>query len=314
VAKRAVEGEPAGNLSDEAAFKLVVRNVNDALSEQFKLLLETKHLYQKVSISFDEIVSVGRKRVFSGVQDRFDIRLRDLPKSILLSEVHVHALERPGQIIDLLLIIATNIKIYCEKCSRIEAFKPIWWTEAANELHKPSYRENRIKLPITVQMWLITYQCQSCLGLPQGMLVRRNGWNFYLEGRSPIEYVEVPQYIPKAEVNWFRDALIAKNTGKTLAALFYLRTFIEQFARRQTSIDGRMTGTEIMEKYSDLLPMQHRSSIPSLKEWYEKLSESIHGAKEDSVLFESARREIERHFDIRRVFQIPEISPGRSDP
>jgi hypothetical protein len=44
--------------------------------------------------------------------------------------------------------------------------------------------------------------------------------------------------------------------------------------------------------------------MPSLGEWYEKLSEALHSAKEDSELFESAREKIEKHFDIRRVHDL----------
>ena len=44
--------------------------------------------------------------------------------------------------------------------------------------------------------------------------------------------------------------------------------------------------------------------MPSLKEWYERLSVPIHSAKEPPELFEEARSEIERHFDIRRLFRI----------
>ncbi|MFY9560310.1 MAG: hypothetical protein WAQ52_08770 [Terriglobales bacterium] len=44
--------------------------------------------------------------------------------------------------------------------------------------------------------------------------------------------------------------------------------------------------------------------MPSLREWYDKLSAKLHGADEDEVLFETARTEIEEHFDIRRVYKM----------
>lgn len=46
--------------------------------------------------------------------------------------------------------------------------------------------------------------------------------------------------------------------------------------------------------------------MPSLREWYGRLSEPIHAAKADEGLFEEAREAIEQHFEIRRVFKIPE--------
>jgi hypothetical protein len=51
--------------------------------------------------------------------------------------------------------------------------------------------------------------------------------------------------------------------------------------------------------------------MPSLREWYDKLSEALHSAKEDAGLFESAKTEIEKHFDIRRVFAISETTAAQ---
>jgi hypothetical protein len=94
-----------------------------------------------------------------------------------------------------------------------------------------------------------------------------------LRDRSQREHVEVPAYIPKDEKKWFRDAIIAFQSGKVLAALFYLRTFLEQFARRKTNLQNdRKTGDEIMAAYSQTLPDNLRDSMPSLGEWYDKLS------------------------------------------
>lgn len=46
--------------------------------------------------------------------------------------------------------------------------------------------------------------------------------------------------------------------------------------------------------------------MPSLRSWYGRLSEALHAAKEDEALLAEARANIEQHFDIRRVFKIPE--------
>jgi hypothetical protein len=57
--------------------------------------------------------------------------------------------------------------------------------------------------------------------------------------------------------------------------------------------------------YNRLLPA-YRDLMPSLKEWYGKLSEPIHTGRADGPLFDRARAEIERHFEMRRVFKIAE--------
>ncbi len=42
---------------------------------------------------------------------------------------------------------------------------------------------------------------------------------------------------------------------------------------------GRRFGDELMAEYGNTLPNAHRDTMPSLREWYEKLSEPIHAAK-----------------------------------
>jgi hypothetical protein len=124
-----------------------------------------------------------------------------------------------------------------------------------------------------------------------------------------MEHIELPRYIPKTEAHLFRDAMIAWHAGKNLAAVFYLRCFIEQFARRQTGLlKQRKTGDEIMDAYAEVLPKDKRSHLPSLKQWYDRLSEPIHAADEDAAekLFDDARAEVEHHFELRQALRIAE--------
>jgi hypothetical protein len=127
-----------------------------------------------------------------------------------------------------------------------------------------------------------------------------------------MEIVEIPPYISKPESGYFRDAVIAFNSGKVLAGLFYLRTFVEQFARRITGMAGRATGDEILDAYYKGLPSEHKDRMPSLREWYDKLSDALHSARADAVLFEAAKSAIEKHFQIRNVYDIPESKAASS--
>jgi len=61
-----------------------------------------------------------------------------------------------------------------------------------------------------------------------------------------------------------------------------------------------------MSMYADTIPQNLRDTMPSLAEWYGKLSAAIHTATEDAALFESARERIEEHFDIRRIHKLDE--------
>src|SRR5262249_25607330 len=186
-------------------------------------------------------------------------------------------------------LLLGNVKLFCSNCKRTEAFSPTWYVDASNEMSKPrGWARSGSSLPGDFQLFCITYECQSCKKAPEAVLIRREGWQFSLDGRSPMETVDVPSFIPKAERHHFRDAIVAIHAGKTLAALFYLRTFIEQFARRQTQLSGKVTGEEIMTEYSDTLPARQRDQMPSLREWYERLSVALHAALGDETLFEDA--------------------------
>ena len=88
---------------------------------------------------------------------------------------------------------------------------------------------------------------------------------------------------------------------------------IEQFARRQTGkLRERKTGDEIMDAYAECLPLDKRPNLPSLKHWYDKLSEPIHSAEDEAAerLFDNAREEIEHHFELRRALRISDQEAG----
>jgi hypothetical protein len=278
--------------------------VSQAAGDQLKKLLETKHLYQQVTIDAQEIVAscvtALRLRFFSTDINEGHL---DNERFVIASE-QLYRVEKGsvGQNPALTLIV-DNVKLFCLECGEREVFSPLWHAEiGVAEDHRTSGKE----APANLQVFSIAYQCQRCKGRPVGIMVRRDGWRLSLDGRSPMEHIEVPNSIPKVERHLFRDAIVAMHGGKALAALFYLRSFIEQYARRVTNEQARKPGDLIMEAYNQTLPEPHRSSMPSLREWYGRLSEALHAAKADEALFEQAKEEIERHFEIRRVYKIPE--------
>jgi hypothetical protein len=86
----------------------------------------------------------------------------------------------------------------------------------------------------TEYAFCIPVQCQACRTNVIVLLVHRKGDKLQLVGRSEFEEVEVPQYIPKAQTQFYSQALIALNSGQVLPALFLLRTLIEQHMRTVT--------------------------------------------------------------------------------
>ena len=129
-------------------------------------------------------------------------------------------------------------------------------------------------------------------------------------GRSPMEVVKVSSVIPKETVRYFRDAVIAHNSGQTLAGLFLLRVFVEQFWKSvpevvaALSTNPRPSGDELGEAYKGTLPTDFKARFPSLSEIYEDLSNALHSAKADADLFQQSHAQIVKHFDARRLFDI----------
>jgi hypothetical protein len=289
------------------AREMLVARLSEAASSALKQLLEARHLYQKVSIPADSIIKEVRATTLDA-RLLFDRAVEPFLKNFrfMLSNAIVRTAD-DETVTTYPTLVVSNVKIFCSHCHSREAFAPIWYRDLVNDLAKPVARGSGPvfdSLPRGYQLFWLAYQCQVCNRSPEAFMVRRKDWDLFHEGRSPIEFIEIPSFLPKEEREYFRDAVIAHNSGKTLAGLFYLRTFIEQFARRKTAAKGRLTGDQILDNYNKTIPEKQRDEIPSLRDWYEKLSEALHEAKSDEALFDEAKSEIERHFDFRRLYKI----------
>jgi hypothetical protein len=163
---------------------------------------------------------------------------------------------------------------------------------------------------VAQQLFTSSYQCQSCQQHLEAFLLRKNEFALSIEGRSPMEHIEVPSFFPKAESKYLRDAEVAANSGKTLAAIFYLRTFVEQYVRRMTGQPLATDVTELLDAYSQTLPLAQRDQMPALGTIYSHLSIAIHSASEDADVFTTCRADLERHFDFRRLFGLNGTSAG----
>lgn len=308
-----------GHIASDAFEKFRYR-VAEFTGAQLKILLERKHLYQKVSLQPDELLAEltpgapsrkaplgvveNEKETFEGLVSSF------LNERLAVSDTLLHENRQPIR-----CLIVGNVKLFCATCNSKEAFRPIWFEDVTNQIRLLYHQQKVAVTPsFKLSFWasfqhiVLVFQCQRCEGKPEAFLLKRDGMELYLEGRSPIEHVEIHASLPKKEDKWFRDAVVAHQSGKTLAGLFYLRTFIEQFARRVTGmLNEKKSGDEIMSAYSDGLRPQVRDAAPSLREWYEKLSEAVHGAKEDAELFALAKEKIEEHFEFRRLYKLDDV-------
>jgi hypothetical protein len=159
------------------------------------------------------------------------------------------------------------------------------------------------------QWYQLAYQCQQCHSVPVRLLVRRSRLRLRLAGRDPIEFVPPPPGL-KGSTKFFSDAVVAHHAGQTLAGLFLLRTYIEQYWRTIQPVQEllkakpRATGEEQGEIYQSTLPADFKSRFPSLVDLYRQLSAAMHEANADVTLFEDSAAKIAEHFDARRLFKL----------
>ncbi len=294
--------------------------LNKEIEEKFQSLLETKHLYQKVEVDWRKLIAELQSKVHPSHHLQFAENIHDIDDMPFIPATQVSIVGPQGPNGNLgqvpLVLLLKNATMFCRACGRREAYRPIWYKDVSADLRQvlQSRLIRHLPVPGYLQDFVIVYQCQACEGVPETLVVRRDGWDLRLNGRSPMASVETVAFIPKKERDFLRDAIIANGSGKTLAGLFYLRTFIEQFGRRITGLRGRETGDEILSAYSDTLPEKLRDSMPSLAEWYGKLSVALHSADANEALFKEAQERIEKHFEIRKAMDIPEKPTAVAKP
>jgi len=245
--------------------------VEERLVPAMRTLLEQKHLYQ----------SVTSKPTTSVINPAIPGPKSSPPAGIKLA--------------------IPDVKLFCAVCERVEAFN----LEAAEDYLGRTDNGNRFEGSSIVQVFAASFLCQSCKRVPEVFLIRRTGWRLTLCGRAPMEVAGVPRVIPKAVRRFFGGAIVAHQSGQTLAGVFMLRTVIEQWARSCVQ-DPPAQADQLLEAYMTTLPPDFRDRFPSMRTLYGDLRVDIHGAVGSAELFERASGQIVEHFDARRLFKLPE--------
>jgi hypothetical protein len=270
--------------------------------QAFKDLIEKKHLYQSVSLRDTEPFVIALSGGDNQNAHILGLRLKEDSGKLwwVGGTRRLEGLERQAVSQGKLLIPPPHAKMFCKECDRTEPFNV---DETENiDLTAP-------KPMGLLQVFVLSYRCQSCKGPPEVLLVRRDGEKLTLCGRAPIEHVDAPNVIPKTLREYYSKAIVASQSGDTLAGNFRLRTLIEQWAKAY--FEGKASGKadEVIDAYMETLPNDFKARFASLRELYGKLSDDIHEAIGSPELFESARADLIRHFEARRVYQLPDKAP-----
>lgn len=301
-----------------------------------KELLETKHLYQNITINLSDIFE-SIKQVKDDPASTYPI-----PTQVMrarTNEIRKNLHESANHILNALWIIETEtcaIKqaavfqpssgiVDTSKTKSRVCLPPIQIAycncNAILPAHNSGFKGLLPNLspcdiqddPVPIQILFFPYQCQSCRGEPVIFVVRREGAKLQLVGRSQFEKIVKPDYIPKTEGIYYDYAVIAFNCGHILAGLFYLRVMIEQYLRRILKNKEKISGDELCDKYALLLADDYpKERCPSMKTIYEELSLKIHAADSDANQFEKSKKDIEKHFDVLRIFPLKSQSVGNA--
>lgn len=269
------------------------------VSGSLRALLETKHLYQSLRIGADQLKEkVGdeelREAIDRALHDRWhagDEISRQRPDYACTPD----GMPLPPTV-DFLV---EHIKSICSMCKERGPFEML----RTYDLFMDREREWRsIEYPRD-QKFAFVMQCQSCRGIPDVFLVQRRGLKITLAGRSPMELLDVPSFIPKEVRRWYSNAIVAFQSGQVLPAIFLLRVLIEQFCKHKLEASEKFAD-ELLAQYMASLPEDFNSRFPSLRDIYSRLSEAIHDANGSTEVFESSVKGLEKHFDARRVYEL----------
>jgi hypothetical protein len=274
----------------------------------FKQLLEEKHLYQSVTIDFSDALAKASNVAANAhpLDKQSAANARGIVSQVVAKRWLIAGAREAGDASRSsdevpLAFDVQPVRLFCGTCRRRERYEPTRAEDLTYDLYGKPLRDP--PWGTADQIFVIALLCQSCKLFPEVVTIRRNATKskLILSGRSPIEEAEVPSVLPTQESEFFRDAVVAYNSGKALAALFYLRIFVEQFARRILTETSRRSGQDILADYSKTLPANLRDAMPSLAECYEKLSMALHTANADAELFETTRAKIRQHFTFRQA-------------
>ncbi len=276
-----------------------------AITEAFRNLFTEKHLYQSVTLDDEKtrralppMTETLKKHCENSLI--FSRGVSQYPWMLRGDEGPQRPEDgRPGA--DVLPFSLPHVKLYCVHCNGREVFNVV---AGGSTVKAWEY-----KLPVAKmvashqQVYQLTYLCQSCRKYPEVFLVRRTGGRLTLCGRSEIEHVDVPGFVPTEIIKFYRNALLAHQSGQTLAANFMLRTAIEQWSI--LFLDAEVRGGAAVEAYNAALPDDFKPHFPSLYDLYSQLSEDIHAAEGSAELFVSMSAKFLEHFDARRLRKIP---------
>lgn len=302
------------------------------LTNAWKVLLETKNLYQSISPDLSEIKE--------NLGDLLNVHSIDVAGQMVVQVLNTEEKVDPDERLKYYLrkFIYSEWVLTTEYSTKSRNDAPVAGVTKAEvlEYRLPTIHINckhcesilpphnsgypaiggdvpNLKFSLTVtgkgciQVFSIPYFCQSCKKEPVVFHVRREGIKLTLVGRSHLYVPAISKAVPVEDVKHLRGALIASTTGNLLPALFMLRVFVEQYMRRIAKVSGRIRGEDLADEYARYLPDGFPSSLRSLKSIYEQVSECLHEANESQEIFDKCVNDTIIHFEQLRILPLKKL-------
>jgi hypothetical protein len=296
-------------------FQQMEPHFSSSVERGIKDLLENKHLYQNIKVEPPDknVIDQEIRRYLSGSIPGSANKVSEVCNSLysLFPDIKWE-IEDPVERRRLpiksdseinlvtLKFYPPTVKLYCSICKRTEAYNFQYGEDLLSEFRGAE----ELTKPVNIQIFSLAYQCQSCKSIPEFFMVRRDNHKLVQSGRTPIEEIVIPPYLPKEQRSFFSDALLAFYSGQILAGNFLLRTFIEQLVRQNSPTPDTQNIDTLFSEYGKGLPHDFKQRFVSLQSIYDNLSEDLHFAKASEELFLQARSNIERHFQAKELFKI----------
>lgn len=279
-------------MSDEIAREII----ETALKE----LIDTKHLYQTVAIDFRK--AVVNDAVFeltyakrAAEQSNHTAPTLEEIEGRLSAEMALRNWTIGYPLQGSIMIMVPPVRTLCGNCNDVEPFN------LGNGLQSVHTFPG---LEAGDQVFCLDLECQRCRKNAIVFEIRKSAEKIQIVGRSEFEEVAVPAVILKNVRRFYSEAVIALQCRAVLASIFLLRTLIEQHMRAVTKAAATVRGDDLCDKYAETLPDDFKKRFPSLKEIYGKLSDAMHQAKDDVEVFDSQAKDIVKHFDALRLFNL----------
>lgn len=186
-------------LSPQQVINQWQRSFEQRITIAVKSLLETKHLYQSITLEYESLFDTIKEMEveITGGQSFEDIKT-SFSESIQANWFAIDRIEpnsyiKSGAKVSPFCFETPDVKLFCHKCDRIEAANSVSSTEFLQSQSTPRYF---LTSGQRVQVFVFSFLCQSCKSIPEVFLVRRQGLKLTHSGRSPIEHIDVPRVIP----------------------------------------------------------------------------------------------------------------------